>query len=147
MEQSIRSSSDHQMVQLSFSKKELRNEVRFTGREQNEFIYRGQHYDVVKINSDADHVSIICIADKKETALFEHFGNKLNEQTSANAPGKTSVKSVAPDWFFQIQTSEVLTETSALISSSKFFFLPNVLFKIPSPPPKGDQCEEEFFVA
>jgi len=134
--QSVHSPSRHQIVQLSFSEKELQNEVRFTSSKQNEFIYNGENYDVVKINSDADHITFTCIADKKETDLFAHFDNKLNEQSSTNSSGKTSVKPVMQDWFFQNDFSEIPIGNFALSSSNDVLFLPNIPFEIPSPPPK-----------
>ena len=133
--QSVRA-SHHQTVHFSFSRKELQNEVRFTSSDQNEFIYNGENYDVVKTMEDADRISFICIADKKETALFAHFDNKLNEQSSSNTSGNTPVKSVMQDWFFQNYFSEIFKETFKFTSANIVLFLSNIPLEFPSPPPK-----------
>ncbi|HYV92454.1 MAG TPA: hypothetical protein VE978_11740 [Chitinophagales bacterium] len=130
--------NSEQMIQLSFSREELQKEIRFTNSRQNEFIYQGCHYDVVKSFFSGDKISFFCLTDKKETTLFTEFGKQLTEHSSGNnASGKISSKPLMQDWFFQLPTSEVPTETSAPLSSSEVFFLPGIPFKIPSPPPKG----------
>lgn len=125
-------------IQLSFSKIELQKEVRFTKANHNEFIYRGQHYDVVKSQQEGERIRFTCMADKKETSLFTAFDKQLSEQSSGNnTSGKTSVKPLTPDWFFQLSTSGALSESTVFVSSSPDFFLSQVLLEISSPPPKA----------
>ena len=126
------------VIQLSFSKIELRKEVRFTNAGQREFIYRSRLYDVIKTQDDGDRISFTCAADEKETSLFTEFGKQQTEQSSGNSTtGKSSAKPLMQDWFFQNNFSEHPVATSAIIFPNEVCFLSKLSFRIPSPPPKA----------
>jgi len=132
----IQSSPTHSStVQFSFSKKELLHDVHFTSSSQNEFIYHGEHYDVVKTQNDGDQTLFFCIADKKETSLFAQFKKQTSDSSPSNSSGKIQLKQA--DWMFQSLNKEIyfshsvclLTNFTAIITSSQE--------EIFSPPPMG----------
>jgi hypothetical protein len=139
MAEALESSANHfNIVHFTFSEKDLTSTVQFTDRSQKEFIYQGEHYDVVKSYRLGDAVFFTCVSDVKESSLFSFFTKHFDEQSSKNnSSQKPSVKTAMQDWFFQNNFSEYPVVTSPVILPNEVCVLSKSSFQIPSPPPKA----------
>jgi hypothetical protein len=139
MAEMLESSQNHfNVVHFSFSEKDLTNNVQFTDGDEKEFVYQGEHYDVIKSHRQGDDVILECVSDERETSLFSFFTKHFDEQSSKNnSSSKLSSKPVMQDWFFQSTFSEQPVITSAIIFQNEVCILSKFSFRIPSPPPKA----------
>jgi hypothetical protein len=128
-------SSNKQVVQFSFSKLELQNEVRFTQSE--EFIYRGEHYDVISSHQDGNKTIYRCVNDERETSLFTWFRKNLDHQDAGSANSKVSFKPLAADWLISSDPLSTVQFSSLTISQEPTFILQTIQTEIPTPPPNG----------
>ena len=102
-----------------------------------EFLYQGKLYDVVRVSYKKEGISIICFEDKLETKLEEHFKDFL----SKNLSDKTSLVS---SLLAQLINEGRLPMEFIIRSPHKNFSYNqkqvekniNTFIKIPSPPPK-----------
>ncbi len=134
--QSIETLSPATYVELSFSQEELQRMVVFTGFNQKEFIYQGKHYDVVKVYKQNSTFIFTCVADEKETALFSHMDQKVNDQAPGNPYSKASPKTVMQDWFFQNTFSLASLAVPVILFNEEKIFPFNLACPVLSPPPK-----------
>jgi hypothetical protein len=78
----LRDQKDHkELTQIILSKPESNL---LDWEDENEFRYRGEMYDVIQMKSTGDTVTFYCIADEKETVLFNQYqkNNKWNGSSS-----------------------------------------------------------------
>ena len=135
MAELIQSSRSHYSVQFSFSKNELQYEVHFTSPSQKEFIYQGEHYDVVRTQHERDQILFFCIADKKETSLFAQFKKQTTDSSPFNSSGKIQLKQV--DWMFQSLNKEIPFSHTICLPANFVSIIPSSQREILSPPPRG----------
>ncbi len=125
-------------VHFTFTSEQMQRDIHFTKANHKEFIYGGEHFDVLKIERNGAETSFTCIADKKETALFTSFSRQLDEQSSSqNTSGKISVKPAMQDWFFETQAASIPSVIFSLMKTEDQIFHSEIQFEILSPPPKA----------
>ena len=128
-------SSNEQVVQFSFSKEELQNDVHFT--QQKEFIYRGEHYDVISSDKDGSDIKFRCVNDERETSLFTWFRKNLDHQDAGSTGSKVSFKPFAGDWLISFEPF-ITTQLSSPTFFSEATFIPQTIHtEISTPPPNG----------
>lgn len=105
--------------------------------ESSEFVYRGEMYDVIKIQKDGGKTIVWCIDDRKETALITTY-LKFHKQSPEKNPSNSLLK------FLTIQFEPTaFCELTPLVSNHSFnyslytFTLPFSEGSILLPPPKS----------
>ncbi|MCK6649467.1 MAG: hypothetical protein L6Q66_07415 [Bacteroidia bacterium] len=118
------------------------NSEELSWQKENEFIYKGAMYDIVKKETLADSsIAYYCINDKQETELFAHLDELIRKDMDHRSPvGKTAKK------LFQVLSSIFPNEQLALpLHSSKPVLLNNSYINnystpdisLSSPPPRS----------
>lgn len=118
-----------------------KNSADLDWQEENEFIYKGDMFDIVKkeIRSDSSIV-YYCINDKQEKSLFANLDEQVKKQTDRNSPTNQLAKK-----FFKFLSSIPLQEKNESASveqnSSKLISLCENNYTSPevgieAPPPK-----------
>jgi len=126
----LRNQKDHkELTQLILSKTESHH---LHWEDENEFRYRGEMYDVIEMKSTGDTVIFHCIADEKETTLFNQYqkNNKRNGSSS---------------FIFQLITASYILPTNHLLQQPEKAIqshfrdqspsLKNPPSTVPQPPP------------
>lgn len=126
--------TEKRIIRLSFSKNELRNEVRFT--DKNELVYRGEHYDVVSRKEDGAQVILNCYHDERETSLFSWFHKTLDHHNTSSS-AKSSARSLTPDWLLASQDLSFVSVTEEFIPSHFHGVQVSADTEIPTPPPNA----------
>ncbi|NJO91210.1 MAG: hypothetical protein HC831_21285 [Chloroflexia bacterium] len=130
----------NQLTIIQFSLFEI-NTINWVKKDK-EFIYKGEMYDVVKVNKLNNATTFYCIADFKETRLFAKLDDFVN-QFMASKLRKTKEKTSKVFSLFQFEyllqeqsaTTPQLTINNGL---NPFFKIQNYLAFLDneSPPPK-----------
>ena len=126
----LRNQKDHkELKQIILSKTESHL---LHWEDENEFRYRGEMYDVIEMKSTADTVIFHCIADEKETALF----NQYQKNNKRNGSGS---------FIFQLITAPYILPTDHLLKQPEKVIqshftddspsLKNPPSTVPQPPP------------
>jgi hypothetical protein len=120
------------VVQINFTEQEL-NQLEWEG--DDEFFFEGEMYDVIQKKENGNSTTILCVADKKETALLNEYQktHKRNSSNSAIAQ-LISIQFVLPD-DCPLQQPQKIIETFFI---EHHYFLQNLASAVVLPPP--DVC-------
>lgn len=108
--------------------------------EDNEFIYKGELYDLVRKETSGNNIIIFCINDKKEQALLnnakEHFSRNHDQKNSTNKSSsvlKNIIKEALPENsnFITLSVSQMISGFDDA-SHITMQYIP-----VTSPPPKA----------
>jgi len=109
-------------------------------KENKEFIYKNNMYDVVKSEKTDTGVTFYCIDDKQEKELFANLDEHINTHSATNnKKNKTHKNSL--DSFFKLYYSIKKSEKIFLNEEAIFYFSKNRIYasnslEIDSPPPQ-----------
>lgn len=117
------------IVQLSFTDEEL-NQLEWEG--DDEFCFQGEMYDVIQKKRDGNKTVILCIPDKKETALLSEYQktHKRNTTHSSTVP-LFSIQFVLPDDCYLKQPQKSIEKYFVCYS----FSLQSIASTVIPPPP------------
>lgn len=106
-----------------------------------EFKFEGAWYDVVELQSEGDHYTIIyCIKDADETQLYahyaQHFKDSKNPKKHRSSTAKLSFKYVHRDENFKSRQDLFLALQKAKIPVLKTSLYDSPKLEITSPPPQ-----------
>jgi len=119
-----------------------KNTTHLDWTEENEFVYQGSRYDVVRTEKKADgSVSYFCMNDSKEDELFSQLDQNLGNQLDANKmntgkTGKLILKLLSFDYVSTFEkttfhfTAQNLTPRAFIPGQSVFYY------EITTPPPR-----------
>ena len=117
------------VVQINFTNEEL-NQLEWEG--DDEFCFQGEMYDVIQKKSDGNKTIILCIPDKKETALLNEYQKTHKQNTSHSATVQLfSVQFVLPNGHSLEQPQKNIEKYLA----HYFFSLQNITSTVIPPPP------------
>jgi hypothetical protein len=128
----------NELVQLSFSLQAIKTELKW--EHSKEFEYKGEMYDVVKSDHQADSITYWCIHDKAETEI-----NRQLDQLTAHETGKDPQQKAALGNFLDFLKSLFCNEQPAFerpaIASTATYFsyhfsTKNFYSPSDSPPPE-----------
>ena len=100
--------------------------------DENEFRYRGEIYDVIEMKSTRDTMIFHCIADEKETALF----NQYQKNNKRNGTGSFIFQLITASYI--LPTHHLLQQPEKAIQSHFRHHSPslkNPPSTVPQPPP------------
>lgn len=126
----------NELVQLSFSNKQIKSELRW--EHANEFEYRGEMYDIVKSEQRADSITYWCIHDQAETQI-----NRQLEALTAAATGSDQQQQNSLGNFFHFlkslfceQSAEAQPIVAVASPSSHFYLFSKQTYSpLPTAPP------------
>jgi hypothetical protein len=131
-----------QVVSIRFALKDNKpvgSDLIFT--DDDEFIYQGRMYDVIRSSRSAEYIEFKCYTDTKETTLAQNLCKKVDSDTESPAQknkGNSSVKEFVKDYTPHEQ--EVFTAVQTLTSSCFYMqrtqLQPLIYKAIVSPPPE-----------
>jgi hypothetical protein len=108
-------------------------------RENKEFIYNQEMYDVVKTKTENGTVYYYCINDSKEKQLISDF-DKLSKKKTDASKSKSLIKSYNPQfYFFQTPDIQHFVITSEIHFQVPVHFYKSATRDILTPPPE-DFC-------
>jgi len=115
---------------------------------KNEFIYKGNLYDIVRKKTDGNNTIFYCINDKQEEKLFAGLNDHINRNTDQNLPAceqgtptknkstllsKNIIKEALPE-----KPEFLCCDITQAITYFKYASLIQEQFiTVPSPPPKS----------
>lgn len=126
----------NELVQLSFSNKQIKSELRW--EHAREFEYRGEMYDVVRSQQRADSITYWCIHDRAETQI-----NQQLETLTAAATGSDPQQQNSLGNFFNFlkslfckQPAEAQPIVAVASPSSHFYLFSKQTYSpLPTAPP------------
>jgi hypothetical protein len=129
------------LLKIVVPAKEINSSPVFRFLEENEFIYKGKRYDIVKQSTEGNNTIFYCINDTSEERLYAGLDDLIRHTTDQNTTSrnrsnillKNIVKEALPD---DIQLSGI--DYSILnIHFDYHSFFTEQFFPVPSPPPKA----------
>jgi hypothetical protein len=122
------------LLTLHFTPDEIKN---LSWENDNEFEYEGKMYDVVKKEMNKAFITILCMADEKETILIDNY-LKAQQHSSQHSSSTTLLKLLSQQYVMSF-SSEILPPV--LIAKKNFpSYLTSLHFAettIVVPPPKA----------
>lgn len=120
------------VVQINFTNEEL-SQLEWEG--DDEFFFQGEMYDVIQKKNDGNKTVILCIPDKKETALLNEYQKTHKRNTSSSVTAQLfSMQFVLPDNYSLQRPQKSIQK----YFGQHFFSLKSLASAIISPPP--DVC-------
>ena len=118
---------------FSLSEREMQS---LDWEDESEFCYRGEMYDVVKMEKQNGQNIIWCISDKKETALLEQY-LKVQKQSSPKNSSSTILKLLTVQYIPVTESYLVAPfQTKQQAFAEYLCYLPSSVLAIHTPPPK-----------
>ena len=103
-----------------------------------EFLFKGEMYDVVKTKTVNGKVMLYCINDKKEKELVDNYNLVTKQNSSSDKKGKNSVDNSFNLFIYKAETNDGLV---AIRDSNKYYSIePHLTEGVDdntSPPPKA----------
>ena len=132
---------NNELVKIIISNSEIASSssgFRFT--EDDEFIYNGNYYDIVRQKTDGSNTIFYCINDTNEEKLFAGLNEHIKQNMDQNLPVKNKsvqllkniIKEALPDNIISLFCNQSSNNTHFIYSS----FQKEYFKSIPSPPPK-----------
>ena len=129
---------DDQLIRICISVND-NNTLKWT-KENKEFKYQGEMYDVVRSKKDAGLITYYCIHDFKETRLFANLDKQVKNQMNNDSQRKNAnslFKKLVKNLIFQgTNTSILLMIKSCTLCCTEFDHYNSVVLDKISPPPK-----------
>jgi hypothetical protein len=108
---------------------------------QNEFSYKGEMYDLLEKHTEGNQLSILCIADKKESKLIEAY-QKLNQKNipPGSSPSEILLKLAAANYLLPNAINNLALQQDQSVTWSTYFNyrLPFYFPTIHTPPPQEE---------
>lgn len=138
----LKNTSDNELEKIVISNSDITSSSSdFRFNDDNEFIYKGKFYDIVRQKSDGSNTIFYCVNDTNEEKLFAGLDEHVKQNMDQNLP----VKGKSAELLKNI-IKEALPDNSITICSNQqnfnIHFIYNSLLKehyisILSPPPKS----------
>jgi hypothetical protein len=110
-------------------------------KENNEFLYEGRMYDVVKMKISKDTTYYYCINDTREEDLFanqaELIKQNVNDSIAHNKTAQKLFQQLVQDYFFSKSELNLFAGISRLNPANLRNNYSSFILDIPSPPPKA----------
>ncbi len=106
--------------------------------DDNEFRYKGDMYDVIRIvKSENNNIRVYCIDDKKETKLLADF-EKQTQNNSTDGQQKQNIVKLFTSFYLLVKESNSFIPDKLVLSAFDFkkSFI-SFIGDIPAPPPKS----------
>lgn len=117
---------------LSFSRAELAS---LEWEDPSEFRYRGEMYDVLKVEKKGDSVVVWCLSDDKESALLNAYTDTQNQ--SSGSPSTILLKVLHSPYLPSVAVTVFSPEERRPKNATLFlFYLPQTDGAIVTPPPQ-----------
>lgn len=106
-----------------------------------EFRYRGEMYDIVRLETKRDLILYYCIHDFKESKLFANIDDHIQRHIADNPEQRKEVENIliklAKVYFFQVISINSPDETQLDVKYETYFLTYNsICLGIVTPPPK-----------
>jgi hypothetical protein len=129
--------NDESLVLLAFSKTELKTGDVIRMKKSDEFLFRGNMYDIKSITETKDSVSFLCYEDRKEHEHIRKHVKSENERSQNSKPYKAS-----PISTIQLSMPVVLSDFSGPVQNQNklsYYQLKDYYTypEIEAPPPKS----------
>ena len=109
-------------------------------KEDNEFLYEGNMYDVVRQYQMNDTIYYYCINDTRERDLFAHLDDQVNEKMTGKSVARNLVKifklTIEQNYFIDITAYTLLTKSKATVHNFLVQGYVPVNIDVESPPPE-----------
>lgn len=119
----------------------LQNKHELHWEETNEFSYRGEMYDVVKIETSGNQTVYFCIADHRETELLQQLEIQIDKDKSTKNSTNGLVKSIIkliPKLEDHLENDLIhLSNPKNRLAIHTFISYNSIKLELTSPPPKN----------
>lgn len=128
-----------ELVLLKFSKSDIKNQLIWT--DSTEFVFEGNYYDIVEINSKEDSISFLCWQDNEETAYAQQMNELFLQaigQNPANQENQKNLQSFYKSLYFIENThfESTIFQDSKILPHYEFKNFQSFSESPPFPPPK-----------
>jgi len=110
--------------------------------DNNEFVYKGKLYDIVRQKTDGVNTIFYCINDNNEERLIEGLSQHIQRNTDQNLPAKNNALNLVNNIIKDALPDKHCEQLCNFYSKISFYISYNSLIReqfipTPTPPPKG----------